>query len=316
MWCSAAFAVLLAFATMAAILIPLHYLQQPVAIGGWQAIEVVEGISKLVASASLLRLSLRLPGWLGVGANPASATTSHGELAFQVAWNVWRQTCEVGVYLVPIFLRYPFTDHILTIPLSSLAGVGIGVGIGLVVHALLRFLARRELPRAQAALACVLSGWLSCGLFSRAMHDFERAVAVSYPTHLPTATLFRLPGCNGAATPGCAYPHGYRGMLWSETAFPMCLIVPIGYAHGPTIVQLASFWACFLVHALLHLARCAKAKPGRAASVRLGMPSRAKTNARAAKGRKAADRNTSPDHSVSDAGAPAPASAITGLEAA
>jgi hypothetical protein len=69
------------------------------------AVELIEGVSKIVAAFSIAMLSLKVPKWLGIynttstkmeEARTSFNTLTVSELRFNVAWNIWREMAEVG----------------------------------------------------------------------------------------------------------------------------------------------------------------------------------------------------------------------------
>ena len=78
---------------------------------------IIEGISKIVAAISLLQLSLKLPKMLGMyrsckkrpvteeGDAPLTDGLTRRHIRFNVAWNIWREVAECGVFLIPFFLN-------------------------------------------------------------------------------------------------------------------------------------------------------------------------------------------------------------------
>lgn len=83
-----------------------------------RVVEIIEGISKVVAAICIVQLSVKLPVWLGIYKkvslwpwkkyDPAKAKNvdnlSIPEIRFNVAWNIWREVAECGVFLIPFFL--------------------------------------------------------------------------------------------------------------------------------------------------------------------------------------------------------------------
>jgi len=79
----------------------------------------IEGGSKLVACFCILQLSLKMPYWMRVykkvsifpckkydpdeGKKDIDSLTLK-EIRFNIIWNIWRETAECGVFLIPFFL--------------------------------------------------------------------------------------------------------------------------------------------------------------------------------------------------------------------
>uniref|UniRef100_A0A7S1WI88 Uncharacterized protein n=1 Tax=Alexandrium catenella TaxID=2925 RepID=A0A7S1WI88_ALECA len=199
------------------------------------AAEIIEGVSKVVAAVCILQLSLKVPKWLNVGpyarlAADTSMGSTEKELFFNVAWNIWREIAEIGIFLIPFFL----SRELEALPLSALAGIAVGIGLGGLIFLVLQVTRRRM---ALVVMMSVITGWLSCGLFTGGMHEFEEVLG-------ETPDVFWMPGCKSSSADSCSF--------WNHGKFPCALIKPFGYSHSPSVLQLACFWSFVAVALLMH----------------------------------------------------------------
>ena len=125
---------------------------------------IIEGVSKIVAAICILQLSLKIPKFLGVyaskkGADGATIGLSLKSIRFNVAWNIWREVAEIGVFLIPFFLQ---GEGAKAIPLSGLIGIVVGVALGAIIY-----LANKKMNNKfwLAAFMAILLLFLSTGLF-------------------------------------------------------------------------------------------------------------------------------------------------------
>jgi high-affinity iron transporter len=187
------------------------------------ASNIIEGISKIVAAVCLLGLALKLPKWLGVlGSSkkkPENGEESEGltirSIRFNVAWNIWREVAECGVFLVPFFLS---GDGLVAVPLSALIGSIIGLLCGLGIYwANKKFTNKLGLT----VFAVLLLVSISAGLFSSGCHKLEIEIG-------KTAQVWEI-----------------NGNFWSAERLPMTILKPFGYSDTRTVLQIASYW-CWL----------------------------------------------------------------------
>ena len=138
---------------------------------------IIEGVSKIVAAVCILQLSLKMPKWLGVyvGRKKAVSDMDIGSgltlrsIRFNVAWNIWREVAECGVFLLPFFLT---GQGLKAIPLSAIVGTVVGLLCGLGIHYANRTLQRKEWL---AIFTSTLLLFLSTGLFSGGCGNIEKA---------------------------------------------------------------------------------------------------------------------------------------------
>lgn len=186
---------------------------------------IIEGVSKLVASVCIAQLSFKIPKWLGLYASSQGKDISKTSLAlcFNVAWNIWREIAEIGVFLIPYFL----SGKLIALPLSAFVGLLIAIVPGFAIYLVSRYL------RSQVALAIFLAtvtGFLAAGLFAYGCHELEEVLG-------ETKVVFKI-----------------TGDFWNHKVFPMALIKPFGYSDHPTVLQVASWWCfvalLFMMHAM------------------------------------------------------------------
>jgi high-affinity iron transporter len=179
--------------------------------------EIIEGVSKVIAAICVLQLSAKVPKWLGLYANKKENDEGVVEgldtksIRFNVAWNLWREVAECGVFLIP----YMLGDSARSIPVSAVIGTAIGLAGGFGTYwASVNMTNTTSL----AFFLANLTGWLSVGLFVGGCHEFEEVWGM---------------------TP---YVWKIAGKFWSTKRFPMVMIKPFGYSHKRTILQFVTFW--------------------------------------------------------------------------
>jgi high-affinity iron transporter len=79
-------------------------------------------------------------------------------IRFNVAWNIWREVAEIGVFLIPFFLG----EGAKAIPLSGIAGIVVGALLGGLIYITNK---RCENKFWLAAFMAILLLFLSTGLF-------------------------------------------------------------------------------------------------------------------------------------------------------
>jgi len=179
--------------------------------------EIIEGVSKVVAAICVLQLSGKVPKWLGIYANKKMNSEGVIEgldqksIKFNVAWNLWREVAECGVFLIP----YMLGDSARSIPVSALIGSAVGIAGGYGTYWASN---NMEDPKKVAFFLVNLTGWLSVGLFMGGLHEFEEVWGM---------------------TP---YIWKIGGRFWSHKEFPMVMFKPLGYTHKRTVLQFCSFW--------------------------------------------------------------------------
>jgi high-affinity iron transporter len=226
-------------ATLLAVLV-IIVVAIPLAVAGNKldktAAEVIEGISKVVAAFCILMLSVKVPKWLQLGpygrrVSSKTLGNTDRELCFNVSWNIWREVAEIGIFLIPSFLKGDLEPF----PISAIVGAIIGLGLGALFYVTLHY------TKQKAALAFIMAGftgWLACGLFTGGMHEFEEVLG-------ETADVFHFPGCKSSKKPSCSF--------WHHKKFPMGLVKPFGYSSSPSVLQMVSFWCFFVLLVLVHV---------------------------------------------------------------
>lgn len=196
---------------------------------------IIEGVSKMVAAVCLLELSLKLPKILGVYTshnvtkNDFSARSSNEltirSIRFNVAWNIWREVAECGVFLLPAFLS---GSGLKEVPLSALVGSAIGLLCGMGIYYANKTIGNRNHLCIFAVLLLVA---LSAGLFSGGSHLLEKELR-------PTKEIWRL-----------------TDKVWHADRLPMTVLKPFGYDDSRTVLQIVTYWSWLLLSGLLHLCK-------------------------------------------------------------
>jgi high-affinity iron transporter len=227
-WIATAIAIGLALVAICCTAIPLS-------LAGNQldptAAMIVEGVSKVIAAIAIAQLSLKVPKWLGVypgmknKARDAAGLTLRA-LYFNVAWNIWREIAEVGIFLIPYFLQ---DGMAIAVPLSACAGIAIALVLGALLYLANKFTRRTVIL---AVSIVFITGWLSTGLFVGGWHEFEEVWGES-------TEVFEMPG-------------DAESGFWSHGRMPMALFTPFGYSNHPTQLQIGTFWGWAAMLVLAH----------------------------------------------------------------
>jgi high-affinity Fe2+/Pb2+ permease len=140
-----------------------------------------------------------------------------------VAWNIWREVAECGVFLIPFFLSGG--DSLLRIPLSAVIGslVGLGFGMG-IYYANMHMHNTRRL----AIFAVLVLVFLSAGLFCGGCHKLEMEISSTRQVWV------------------------IHGGFWSVNRLPMTILKPFGYNDSRTVLEICCYWSWLLLAALLH----------------------------------------------------------------
>ena len=185
-------------------------------------------MSKVVAALCILQLSLKIPKWLGFYKNKKKGKVVEDfdctmkSIRFNVAWNVWREVAECGVFLLPSFLQ---GENISAIPLSAVVGIAVGLIVGFFI-----FWANRNLKNKLylAIFVTLLLVFLSTGLFVGGCHEFEEVWG-------ETRKVWSV-----------------NNDFWSHKQLPMAILKPFGYSSSRTVLQITTFWCWLFLSALLH----------------------------------------------------------------
>lgn len=228
----AGIATFVAILVVLAVAIPLGILSKNL---DEKVVEIIEGVSKVVAAVCILQLSVKIPVWLGVyekvpilpckKKSLEDKTEDHGvtlaEIRFNVSWNIWREVAECGVFLIPFFLG----GNAIAIPLSALLGIVIAVVVGGAIYYANQRLTNKVWL---AVFMSLVTGFLSIGLFVGGCHEFEEV-------------------------------WGETRKVWvienpalSHKKLPMVVLKPFGYSASRTILQIACFWSWTFLFFLLH----------------------------------------------------------------
>jgi len=218
------------------------------------AAEVIEGVSKIVAAICILGLSLKIPKWLGLYAskkmmdgNGLQAGTTLREIRFNVAWNIWREVAECGVFLIPFFLQ---GDGATAIPLSAIIGIVVGLGLGIAIYYANKVLKNKTVL---AVFMSTIMVFLACGLFKGGCHEFEEVYG-------ETEVFQQILDPN-----------------FSDKQLPMALLKPFGYDAKLTQLEVGTFWSWLALSLMLHAGKMWKsqaesdgdAEPGKCGATRL-----------------------------------------------
>lgn len=193
-----------------------------------RVIELIEGVSKLVAAICIIGLSLKIPKWLGIYVSKKASDQDGGivglsikSIRFNVAWNIWREVAECGAFLIPFMLG----GDAEAIPLSALVGLAIGGAIGIGVY----FASRNSNDNGKLAFFLAwLTGQLAVGLFVGGCHEFEEVYG---------------------ETP---YVWKIKGDFWQHKKLPMAILKPFGYSSKRTVLQIITFWIGMVTMVGLH----------------------------------------------------------------
>ena len=238
---SALLAALVAIVVCAAIAIPLAILSLDFNV---KTAKIIEGVSKIVAAICLLQLSLKMPKFFGLyyskaqvkkiknGEQLDEAMDSQGmslrSIQFNVAWNIWREVAECGVFLIPFFLT---GEGIIAIPLSAVVGTLVGgIICVLIYYANHYFKSTKSLTIFTVALFLILS----TGLFTGGCHNFEKVYGYTH-------TVYTI-----------------EGDFWSIDRLPMTIFKPFGYSDTRTVLQVTCFWVWLAFCLLLHFIKYKK----------------------------------------------------------
>lgn len=202
---------------------------------------VIEGASKIVAAICILGLSLKMPKFFGLYYSKSHVLTRKGEssdneldpeedshgltrrsIRFNVAWNIWREVAECGVFLIPFFLT---GEGVKAIPLSAVVGCVAG---GIVCVGIYQANKRMKSTVGLTIFTVGLLLLLSTGLFSGGCHKFEMAYGY-------TRVVWEL-----------------EGDFWSVDRLPMTIFKPFGYSDMRTVLQIATFWGWLVLSLILH----------------------------------------------------------------
>lgn len=232
---SALLAALVAVVVCAAVAIPLAILSLDFEPG---TAKIIEGVSKIVAAICLLQLSLKMPKFFGLYYSKAqlkkiknnepldetmdSQGMSLRSIRFNVAWNIWREVAECGVFLIPSFLT---GEGILAIPLSAVVGVLVGGAICVFIYYANHYFRN---TKALTVFTVGLFLLLSTGLFTGGCANFETVYGY-------TPIVYQL-----------------KGDFWSIDRLPMTVFKPFGYNDTRTVLQMCCFWIWMAFSLFIH----------------------------------------------------------------
>jgi high-affinity iron transporter len=212
-----------------------------------EATAIIEGISKVIGAIAIMQLSLKIPFWLGFYAKVSilpwkKAVLSHDEMDvgisvreihFNVAWNIWREVAECGVFLIPFFLKKNGSS----IPLSALVGIVIALVLGGLIY-----YANTKMTN-KLLVVILMSGlmlFLSVGLMTGGLHEFEEVAG-------ETPDVYEI-----------------QDPFFSSKKLPFAILKPFGYSSSRTILQMCTFWMFLAFGLALHGLKWHKTKIARA----------------------------------------------------
>lgn len=192
------------------------------------AIAISEGVSKTIAAFFIAHLSLKIPKQLGLyntpkgvdlelaqSVIPAVVALNDKQIGFDVFWNIFRETSEIGAFLIPFFL----SGKLKALPGSA----GIGLASALTFGAALYVANLKMQPKYLAIFTASLTGLLATGLFSGGMHEFEEAWG-------ETDKVYDLRESIGDGV--------------SHKKLPGAIARPFGYSAAPSVLEMSS-WLVF-----------------------------------------------------------------------
>lgn len=246
---SALLAALVALVVCAAIAIPLAILSKNF---NPDTAKVIEGVSKIVAAICLLQLSLKMPKFFGLyysksqvkkienGETLDDTVESQGmslrSIRFNVAWNIWREVAECGVFLIPFFLT---GEGIIAIPLSAVVGVLVGGIICVGIYYANKYF---KSTKALTIFTVSLFVTLGTGLFTGGCHNLEKVYG-------STPTVYVI-----------------EGDFWSVERLPMTIFKPFGYSDTRTVLQICCYWGWLVFSLILHYFKYKKCRKPTAAT--------------------------------------------------
>lgn len=187
--------------------------------------DIIEGVSKVVAAVCILQLSLKIPKFMGFYPSKKEEKNA-GEtikgIRFNVAWNIWREMAECGVFLIPFILDGDWES----IPLSAVAGTVIALAMGGLIY----WGNKKQKSKFNICVfMAFLLAQLSTGLFVGGCHEFEEVWG-------ETTKVWKI-----------------EGDFWNHKELPMAIIKPFGYSSSRTELQIACFWSWTALAAGLHV---------------------------------------------------------------
>lgn len=201
-------------------------------------IDIILGVSFLVAAVCILQLSLKIPVWLGMyekvsiipckRKSPEDQEESEvvgvtlSEIRFNVTWNILREVAECLLFLIPFVLG----GTAKAVPLSALAGILIAMILGFLMHIALQHMQSKFWL---ALFMALFTGIFSAALFTASAHDFETVAG-----RTPVVWEIQTPALN-------------------SELFPMAVFEPFGYSSTYTALMVACFSSWSLLGFVLHL---------------------------------------------------------------
>lgn len=136
--------------------------------------------------------------------------------------SIWRETAEVGIFLIPFFLS---GDNLVSIPLSAVIGSAVGLLCGFGIY----FVNQRFKKKFNLCIFVVLLlVVLSAGLFTGGCYKVGNEIW------------------------GLKKVWTIEGDFWSVNRLPMTIFKPFGYNDSRTVLEIVCFWSWLALSALLH----------------------------------------------------------------
>jgi high-affinity iron transporter len=149
-------------------------------------------------------------------------------IRFNVAWNVWREVAECGVFLLPFFLQ---GEGVASLPVSALVGTVVGLAAGFGIYYANRTLKDKFYL---AVFTSLLLAFLATGLFVGGCHEFEEVWG-------ETPNVWRI-----------------DNDFWNHKELPMAILKPFGYSSSRSVLQITTFWCWLAFSGLCHFYKIRK----------------------------------------------------------
>lgn len=152
----------------------------------------------------------------------ASDGLTLASIRFNVAFNIWREVAECGIFLIPAFLA---GEGLAAIPLSAFVGILLGGILGYAVYYVNHCL--RSAKLGFTLFVVLLVSFLSAGLMAAGCGELESELRA-------TPQVYQIPG-----------------PFWDSERMPMTFLEPFGYSSTRSVLQIAAFWGWLGLLALL-----------------------------------------------------------------
>jgi len=221
LYCYSLYATAIALLVVAAVALPIGLVSGEIDM---RVVDIIEGVSKVIAFFFIAQLSLKIPVWLQYYPKKKKELFvghSMREMRFNIMWNIWRECAECSVFLLPFF----FGGAATAIPISGLVGIAIGIAMGIALYYANRRMANKFWL---CFFMSFVFGIFSVGLLVGGLHEFEQVFGM-------TKELWRI-----------------ENPFWSDESLPMVLLKPFGYSSSRTVLECSSFWCGIVALCLAH----------------------------------------------------------------